>query len=200
MSSKPSDAPLDRRSARTRLALRGALIELIGERGWDEVAVQDVCERANIGRSTFYSHFPNKDALLLGALEDLRVELVRRARMPPGPDRDAARAEPGFRFALGLVEHAHEQRKVFRKLIGRRSGHVVQQRFREMVIRMVTDELPASTGTLPRAAAARWIGAAFVELLAWWTEQRSPMSPVELAALFNQLSRPLLEQDRASIR
>ena len=71
----------------------------------------------------------------------------------------------------------------------------MQQRFREMVIRMVTDELPASTGKLPRTAVARWIGAAFVELLAWWTEQRSPMSPVDLAALFNQLSRPLLEQD-----
>ena len=90
MTSKPSDAPLDRRSARTRLALRGALIQLIGERGWDEVAVQDVCERANIGRSTFYSHFPNKDALLLGALEDLRRELVRHAGVPSGSDRAVA--------------------------------------------------------------------------------------------------------------
>jgi len=192
MSSKPSDASLDRRSARTRHALRGALIQLIAERGWDDVAVQDVCERADVGRSTFYSHFPNKDALLLGSLDDLRVELVRRAAAPGGSD--AAAAEPGFRFALGLIEHAHEQRKVFRGMIGRRSGYVVQQRFREMVIRMVTDELPASTGKLPRTAVARWIAAAFVELLAWWVEQRSPMSPVELARLFNELSRPLLEQ------
>ena len=45
--------PVDRRSTRTRTALRDALLGLIAERGWDEIAVQDLCERANIGRSTF---------------------------------------------------------------------------------------------------------------------------------------------------
>ena len=54
--------PVDRRSLRTRTALRDALLGLIAERGWDEIAVQDLCERANIGRSTFYLHFP-KDTL-----------------------------------------------------------------------------------------------------------------------------------------
>jgi AcrR family transcriptional regulator len=194
-----SDLRLDRRSLRTRNALREALIQLIAERGWDDIAVQDLCERANIGRSTFYSHFPNKGALLVGGLEDLRMELVRQAAQRAGTDRAGPANSPRLRFALGLIQHAHEQRKVFRSLIGRRSGHVVQQHFREMVIRLVTDELPASTGKLPRAAAARWIAGAFVELLAWWVEQRSPMSPVELAALFDQLSWPVLAPNGQSL-
>ena len=42
--------PVDRRSLRTRSALRDALLDLIVERGWDDIAVQDLCERANIGR------------------------------------------------------------------------------------------------------------------------------------------------------
>lgn len=185
------EASTDRRSLRTRDALRAALISLMGERGWDEIAVQDVCDRANIGRSTFYSHYPNKDALLLGSLEGLRVALVHQAAGRP----DAAHkgGQSGFSFALGLIEHAHEQRKVFRSLIGRRSGFVVQQRFREMVVRLVADELPAASGKLPREALARCIAAAFVELLAWWVEQRSPISPEELATLFDELSSPLLQ-------
>ena len=72
--------PLARRSLRTRGAVRKALIELIGEHGWDDIAVQDVCERANVGRSTFYSHYTGKDALLQGGLDDLRTELQHQAR------------------------------------------------------------------------------------------------------------------------
>lgn len=200
MPSTPPEAPTDRRSMRTRHALRGALIGLLGERGWDDIAVQDVCERADIGRSTFYSHYPNKDALLLGSLEDLRIALVHQGDKRSGTGLKNTRVGQGFDFTLGLIEHAQEQRKVFRCLIGRRSGFVVQQRFKEMVIRMVADELPASTtGKLTREAVARGVGAAFVELLAWWVEQRSPMSAEELAEQFHQLSRPLLELDAQAV-
>lgn len=198
MTKSRANESVDRRSLRTRTALRDALLELIAERGWDEIAVQDVCERANIGRSTFYLHYPNKDALLQGGLEGLQSELQRQARAWSDNASPGTEALEGFHFALGLIEHAHEQRKVFRGMIGRRSGYVVQQRFREMVIRLITDELPASTGSFPRGAVARWLAGAFVELLSWWIEQRTPLPPKELAVLFNELSRSALEQRRLS--
>lgn len=187
-SSSPSTAPADdRRSVRTRDALREALLVLILERGWDAIAVQDLCERANIGRSTFYTHYPNKDALLVGSLDELRAVLRQSAKAGrrDGPSGD-------FGFALGLIEHAHEQRRLFRALVGRRSGYVVQQRFKEMVIKLVGEELPASDAPgLPRAAVQRWIAGAFVELLGWWVEQRSLLPPAELAAMFEALARPV---------
>ena len=186
-------ASVDRRSIRTRNALRAALIDLIGERGWDAIAVQDLCERANVGRSTFYSHFPNKDALLLGGLEDLRVELGRQAALR-SDGRNGGSTPAGFRFSLGLIEHAQQQRKVFRGLIGRRSGYVVQQRFREMVVRLIDDELPPAKGKLPRPAIARALAAAFVELLAWWVEQRNPMPATELALRFDEFSQPFVSR------
>lgn len=189
---------VDRRSLRTRTALRDALLELIAERGWDDIAVNDVCKRANIGRSTFYLHYPNKDALLQGGLEGLQAELQRQTRAWPDNANPGTEALEGFHFAIELIEHVHEQRKVFRGIIGRRSGYVVQQRFREMVIRLITDELPASIGNFPRQAVARWLGGAFVELLSWWIEQRASLPPKELAALFNELSRPALETRRLS--
>lgn len=191
-------AALDRRSMRTRDALRDALVDLIAERGWDDIAVQDLCQRANIGRSTFYSHYPNKDALLMGGLEDLQAQLQAQARAQAGHKQPVATPACGFRFALGLIAHVHEQRKLFRGLIGRRSGYVVQQRFRDMVIRLVSAELPPSAGGLPRQAAARWLAAGFVELLSWWVEQRSPLPPAELAARFNELAQSVLQPVRPS--
>ena len=131
----------------------------------------------------------------MGGLEDLQAELQRQARARAQTAVPGADAAPGFGFVLGLIEHAHDQRRIFRGLIGRRSGYVVHQRFREMVVRLVHDELPPpAPGGLPRAAAARWLSAAFVELLSWWVEQTTPMPTAELEALFIALAQPVLQR------
>lgn len=201
MTALPTKPTLDRRSQRTRDALRGALVDLIAERGWDDITVQDVCDHANIGRSTFYSHYTGKDALLVGGLGDLQAGLQRQSRARAASAAAGADAGLGFGFVLGLIEHGHEQRKIFRGLIGRRSGYVVQQRFREMVMRLVHDELPEpAPGGLPREAAARWLSAAFVELLSWWVEQATPMPTTELEALFMELAQPVLQRGSAAPR
>ena len=197
MTTSHTGEPIDRRSLRTRTALRDALIELITERGWDDIAVRDICVRANIGRSTFYLHYPNKDELLQGGFEGLQAELQRQARTRSDDASPSTEDSVSFLFVPGLIEHAHEQRKLFRGLIGRRSGYVVQQRFREMVIRLITDELPTSTGSFPREAVARSLAGAFVELLSWWIEQCAPLPPKELAALFDELSWPALKRERS---
>src|SRR4051812_15011818 len=67
----------DRRVRRTRRNLTDALIGLILERGYEAITVQDILDRADIGRSTFYAHFRDKDALLLSCFDDLREDLCR---------------------------------------------------------------------------------------------------------------------------
>ena len=60
---------MDRRIQRTRELLQKALIELIDERGYDAVTIQDIVERANIGRTTFYKHYNGKDDLFMSCHE-----------------------------------------------------------------------------------------------------------------------------------
>ncbi|MFN8375405.1 MAG: helix-turn-helix domain-containing protein [Anaerolineae bacterium] len=57
----------DRRVDRTRALLQQALMELIREKGYDAVTIQDITDRANVGRATFYLHYPSKDALFLSS-------------------------------------------------------------------------------------------------------------------------------------
>ena len=64
----------DRRIQRTRQSLQTALSELIVEKGYEKVTVQDVIDRANVGRSTFYVHFESLDQLLLSGFEPLRMQ------------------------------------------------------------------------------------------------------------------------------
>lgn len=179
---------VDRRVQRTRRALRDALLSLLPERGWDDIGVQEICERADVGRSTFYLHFQNKEQLLAGGFSDLRAMLREQ-----GAAADEGQLKPLF-FLRGLIDHVHEQRKLFRSLIGRRSGHVVHMRFREMLLQLVEADLSPASAGWQRDAAARYVAGALFELLAWWVEARGARSPDEIERYFRQLTLPVIAQ------
>jgi len=179
----------DRRVRRTRGALRDALVALIIERGWDGFSVQDLCERADVGRSTFYVHFADKEEVLGGAFADLGRAL--RAQLA-----GSGAARP-LGFSRGLLEHAQQHLRVFRAWVGRRSGHVVQGKMRDLVLELVREDL---AGLLPpgarRDGTAAFLAGAFFELLIWSLEARPPTTAEEADALFQELAGPVLAAAR----
>lgn len=178
----------DRRVLRTRRMLRDALIALLGERGWDRVSVQDLCDRADVGRSTFYTHFVDKEDLLVGGLDDLRKMLL--AQRPPSTSAGSG----ALGFVTGLIEHVDQHQRLFRALIGKHSGYVVQKRFRQLLVSLVKDDL---AGRGPQAdAVAHYVAGAFFELLSWWLDGRNPLGPPELEDLFRRLTAPVLAAAR----
>lgn len=180
-----STTSTDRRVLKTRLALRQAFLELLPEKGWDELSVQDICDRANVGRSTFYIHFQNKEELLSKGLNDLREGLQHYASSMPGSESMA------FPFVRGLIEHMFEQKRIFRSIVGRRSGHVVQMRFRELMLQLVGDSLEK---TVPagweRDAATHYIAGALFELLSWSVDDDTRTAE-EIERCFQLLSSKL---------
>lgn len=183
----------DRRVRRTQAAVRGALVDLIIERGWDRFSVQDLCQRADVGRSTFYLHFADKDDVLAGAFADLGKEL--RAQLArSGASRPLA-------FSRGLLDHAHEHLRVYRALIGRRAAHVVQAKIRALVFELVREDvaarLPAGTR---RDAVAAFLAGALFELLIWSLEAKPPTTAEEADALFHELATPALAEGTARAR
>ena len=181
-----TNSVVDRRIERTRTALRMALIELMHERGWDEIDVQTLCTRANVGRSTFYQHFPNKEALLKSSLAELKDALTAQAA-------DTAAESSPLSFVPGLIAHVHEMRELFRALLARRSAHYVQNHFREMLIEMILSDTPASGRTWQATARAHYLAGALFELLVWWLGSNRPHNPHEIEALFAQWSVAVLD-------
>jgi AcrR family transcriptional regulator len=182
----------DRRVLRTRRMLRDALIALLGERGWDRVSVQNVCDRADVGRSTFYTHFVDKEDLLVGGLDDLRKMLGTQRPTPTGAGAG------GLGFVPGLIEHVHQHQRLFRALIGKHSGYVVQKRFRQLLVSLVKDDLAGRGPRIPDAdAVAHYIAGACLELLSWWLDGRNTLGPVEIEDLFRRLTSPVLAAARA---
>ncbi len=187
MAEKAAKAP-DRRVLRTRRMLRDALIALILERGWDETSVQDVCERADVGRSTFYTHFADKEELLTSGFDSLRKELrAGHAALSGGTSPHP------LAFARALMEHVQGEQRLFRALVGKRSGQVIQKRFRQLLLELVREDLAdVVPGGVRLEAAAHYITGAFFELLIWWLDSRSSLSPSELEALFSEMTTPVL--------
>ena len=178
----------DRRVQRTHRTLRQSLISLMLERGWDDVSVQDVCEHADVGRSTFYMHFADKEDLLVAGFNDLRKAIREQL---------AATVEPGqpLPFARGMIEHACEHQRLFKALVGRRSGQVVLARFRTLVLELVREDLNLAakipTG-VAREVASQFITGGFLGLLTWWIEERQALPPAEIERWFLQMATPAL--------
>ncbi len=87
----------DRRVSRTRRQLRNALMALILERGYNAVTIEDITERADLGRTTFYLHFRDKEELLVESLEEIaadlksQVEQTAEMNLAAGPRRRESR-------------------------------------------------------------------------------------------------------------
>jgi AcrR family transcriptional regulator len=175
----------DRRVQRTQRALREAMISLILERGWEGFGIQELCRRADVGRSTFYLHFADKEDVIGSGMDDLRRGL-REAGVAEGAARPLG-------FARGVIEHALGHVRVFRATIGKRSGQIVQRRFRELVRSLVEEDLAPLLPAGPRRdGTVAFLTGAFVDLVTWSLEARSPPGPEALEALFQELAAPAL--------
>jgi hypothetical protein len=107
--------PIDRRVARSRDLLHRALRSLIVEKGYDALTVEEICERANVGRSTFYAHFTSKDDLKRRGLEYLRRELIEQQKTASSLVDAHVR---GLTFASTMFEHARDHLHLYRALVG----------------------------------------------------------------------------------
>lgn len=180
---KTENKPLDRRVRRTHEQLRAALVSLILERGWDDVSIMDVCEKAEVGRSTFYIHFADKEDLLVSGFDQLLEQLQLERR----------RTEGTFAFAEALIAHASENVKLFRALVGRKSGQVAQRRMRDVIHKVVEAEL-VSLGfdAAQRNVAAKFVTGGLFELLIGWLEASRRSNPSALVAAFQTLTKNAL--------
>jgi AcrR family transcriptional regulator len=76
---------VQRRVARTKAAIEDAFVQLVLEQGYERVAVEDISDRADLARATFYAHYPNKEAVLFSVSNRLVEDLMQRIAYQGGP-------------------------------------------------------------------------------------------------------------------
>ncbi len=178
---------MDRRSARTRRALHEALISLILRKGYDAITVQEIIDKADIGRATFYAHYRGKEDLLRGGFDALRAEL-KAARGAALSKRGAGQDGP-LAFSLAMFEHACAYRDVYRAMVGGRGGVVAIHEIRRVLSEMVKEELSVfqDDGAVSRELALHFVVSTFLTVLTWCLERKSKLAPSEVDAMFRRL-------------
>ncbi len=170
----------DRRVRRTRQRLEDALLELMLEKGYDKMTVQDLIDRADIGRSTFYAHYETKDDLLISSLERFTEGLL---------DPENGELLP----AEELFEHLGEHHRLFRKLIGSRGIVLAMNAITDRIYRrarQVAERSPVH-GVAPDVHASYLTGS-LLSLVTWWLDHDMPYTPAEMAAMWHRLSSATL--------
>lgn len=176
---------LDPRVQRTRDRLGDALVTLMQERPFDSIRVQDVLDRAGVGRSTFYAHFSDKDDLFFSDVDAFfgcfAPQLSRNAEA-------SERVAP----ARELFAHVADVRRFHAALVTSGKIHDVLELGRGHFARAIAQrlaELPRSRGLAVerRAALAHAFAGALFALLTWWLRSGTPVSPEEMDALYHDL-------------
>jgi AcrR family transcriptional regulator len=179
----------DRRVRRTRTLLHDAFISLVTEKGYEKTTVQDILDRADVGRSTFYVHYRDKEALLTATFDGMRERLERELTDIPADGT----VDVGRPAAL-LFEHAYRNQRVYRALCGREGGAVVQRHLRRLIgdvlRRRLRPQLKQAGTDVPAEVAAEFYASAALGLLVWWIEQDFAGDHVWLTRIYRTLADP----------
>jgi AcrR family transcriptional regulator len=189
----------DRRVERTQQLIRGALLSLIKEKGFEALTVQEIIDRANVGRATFYAHFDNKEDLLVSGFDDLRASLKVRQRDALSRERNVE--DRVFAFSHEIFSHTNEYREVFRAMVGKRSGAAVQRLLHKLVVDLVREDVNkavvrSENKTVPAEALVQFVAGALFGLLMWWLDGKMRLSAADVNALFRKLAIPALKAAR----
>jgi AcrR family transcriptional regulator len=185
----------DRRTLRTRRQLRDALLNLVLEKGYDSVTIEDITERADLGRTTFYLHYHDKEELLLESIDSISEELMAQiAPIPPSawnqqPDRNDPRDPIRIVF-----KHAADNSFLY-LIILRGEGAIkaaskVQSIISQKVIEVLHDSIENGAPIqplIPEEVFGNYLAGSLLGMLTWWLETKAPYTPEEMAAMFRQL-------------
>jgi len=177
----------DRRVRRTRALLQDALMGLMIEKGYEVITVQEIIDRANVGRATFYAHFADKRTLLASRLEDLRESLLARQREALSA---ADRTGNGITFSRAMLEHAAERLPLWKALAGAESGAFVLKRLHEMLADLARNDLSAMGMTrqsAQREMVTQHITGALMAVMTWWLDSGAKLSIDELDDSFRRV-------------
>lgn len=206
----------DRRVQKTRKLLQEALMELVTEKGYEAVTIQEILDKANVGRSTFYAHFQDKEQLLRSILDRLdglfeqhRKQLVDATKN--GGNAANNELSQDASPTVSLFQFVEQNHHFFKAMLANRGYGIfakpiynyvfahVHEIFTSPVHDTVIAQLHApfktlrsreKYGSLENEIAAHYFVSALMGILVWWVEKDKPCTAEEIDKLFRELAMP----------
>lgn len=187
---------MDRRQKKTRDAIFAAFGALLSRKGYGKITVQEIIDAANVGRSTFYSHFETKDDLLRDMCTDLfnhvfsdslKIENTHDFSWANG-DADA--------MITHMLYHLRDNRNLIAPLLTGESGELFLRFFKQYLNDLITLHLlkgmMRKNVLVPDDFLVHHISGAFVEMVHWWLGNDMKQTPEEMAKYFASVIYPVV--------
>jgi hypothetical protein len=174
----------DRRSQRTRQMLSEALVQLIQEKDYSTITVSDIIDRANVGRSTFYAHYSDKDALLLDQMDRV-IEFLSQGSLH-------SQDFPYFP-SLGFLQHVGgDHYELYKSLVWGPGMDLITKHLQKSLSQKVEQGLQNSGRDfdVPFPILASFVTGSFLNLLKWWLENKRVHSPEQMNEYFMKVTLP----------
>ncbi|MEK8130604.1 TetR/AcrR family transcriptional regulator [Paenibacillus filicis] len=182
---------VDLRILRTKQSIRTAFFELIQEKGYEAITIQDIANRAMINRNTFYLHYENKPDLLHTCMDGLLSE-VKDVIVQCPISMKPYRISKVETVMQAILEHISRNTSFYYAMF------IDENRiypFREKMETIIKDKL--SEGVNPAAGKSplaisqelllEYLVSSFMGVIIWWIKNDQPLSTSEVSSQFSKL-------------
>ena len=175
----------ERRRLQTRKLLIQTALQLVLEKGYEAITIQDITDRADLGRGTFYIHFKDKEEVIWTAFQDLFHELELEAHSKL--DRRLPQVE--YFGLLNIFQHAEKNRDLYRVMFGGQGSAMLTGRAQDYLANAFLYDIrqaPQSAEIdfdLPEEIEAQLLTGAITRLLYWWLETNNNYTPEQMATM-----------------
>lgn len=179
----------DRRIRNTRRRLRNALLELLKKKRYGDIPIQDITERADVARSTFYTHYMDKDDLLTGAHGIFAENLDQQLTAHAGVDGSSAFS------SLQWFYHIQAQGEIVKVIAKDPAMDLALKTLRGIIHRSIEEGVRAHSGTdknadVPQSVIVDYLTDTLMSLIRWWFGHGMTHTPRQMDDMFRKLVMP----------
>lgn len=190
-----TDNNIDRRVRRTRHALQKALISLILEKGYDAVTIEEITDRADLGRTTFYLHFKDKEDLFMYAIDTICEDFIEKhEKLLTLIDTPASLKNVQLnldeRILYHIFTHARKNADLYRVMLRGEGSAKASRRFSSIIKEETSNRLANMQGLsskVPLEIFAAFFAGTLIELVTWWLEENEPYTIEDMVKYFQQM-------------
>lgn len=171
---------MDRRVKKSRAAIYQAFISLLNQKSYESITVQEIIDLADVGRSTFYSHFETKEALL----EELCQELFQHTFIERSEGRDL------FEAIAHIFHHFRKNQDRIATLLLAKNTYFINRLKIELehyLFPMIQQKLLQEKSHLPEHFLKNYVTSTFVDTVSWWLQQRKQVDEDTISHYFLDL-------------
>lgn len=178
---------VDRRIAKTQEAIKKAFIELMNEKHFDKITLQDISDRANVNRRTIYLHYMDKFDLLDKLIEEHINKLQEMFESLSETDFIAG--------GQAIFEYFQKNYLFFSTMLVGGGAQNFRAKYIEFSVELLKNEVITAEGKnkgLSEDIILRFVSAAYVEVVEWWLKKQMPYPPRVMAEQVGLLVKRIL--------